>query len=137
MTQTTDTTADPAEATDKEREASAVSDASVRVVERYVAAYNAHDAVDIVAVHHPDVRIIDGDVLKLEGRDEIYEKVFALQFGNDGWLEVISRVHAGNWVVDTQIMHHTGRGDLRIPVAYRVIDGQIDRVIYLDPEGRD
>jgi hypothetical protein len=110
------------------------STSAVEVVERYVRAYNNHDAATMEAIHAEDVKLMDGDEVRVDGRQKLMDLVFANQFANEGRIEVLSRILSGNWIIDQQVMYGTARGDLRIAVAYRVRNGRIDLAVYLDPE---
>jgi hypothetical protein len=104
----------------------------VEVVERQLAAYNAHDLDGFVACYTDGIVIIDGEGNRiLDGVDVLrahYGSMFAQH--PEVHAEIESRTRAGAWVVDEEKVARGGR-ILHILVAYRIGDGLINRVVML------
>ncbi|MFI8932347.1 nuclear transport factor 2 family protein [Streptomyces sp. NPDC053474] len=101
------------------------------VVDRQLAAYNAHDIDAFTATYTEDVVIHQRDGSELRGREilrERYEGQFARARCR---AEIVGRLTEGDWVVDHEIAHGLGEGPLRVLVAYHLRDGLIDRVDFL------
>jgi hypothetical protein len=101
------------------------------VVERQLAAYNAHDIDAFAATYAPDVVVRRRDGGELRGRDALREQ-YTGQFAQRRCrAEIVGRLTEGEWVVDHEVAHGLGDGPVRVLVAYRVRDGLIDRVDFL------
>lgn len=103
----------------------------IDVVERQLAAYNAHDLDAFSATYAEDVRIARRDGSELHGRAQLRE-AYAGQFAQGRCrAEIAGRLAEGDWVVDHEIAHGVADSPVRVLVAYRVRDGLIDRVEFL------
>ncbi|RJL32226.1 nuclear transport factor 2 family protein [Bailinhaonella thermotolerans] len=103
----------------------------VDVVERQLAAYNAHDLEGFAATYAEDVRIERRDGAVIEGRAglrEAYEDQFA-----EGRCraEIVGRLTEGDWVIDHEVAHDVAEEPVRVLVAYRVRGGLIDLVRFM------
>ncbi|MGP4103411.1 nuclear transport factor 2 family protein [Nonomuraea sp. KM90] len=100
------------------------------IVERQLAAYNAHDLDAFAATYADDVRISRANGGEIRGRTQLRE-VYARLFAQRRYkAEVVGRLAEGDWVVDHEITHGADTS-VRVLVAYRVRDGLIDRVDFL------
>lgn len=103
----------------------------VKVVERQLAAYNAHDLDAFAATYAHDVRVERREGAILKGRDALVA-AYADQFSKGHChAEIVSRLIEGAWVVDHEVAHGIADDPVRVLVAYRVRDGLIDRVHFL------
>jgi hypothetical protein len=65
---------------------------AVEVIEQYLTAYNNHDAAALGKIHHERVKLMDGDEVRVDGRQKLMDLVFASQFANDGRIELLPRL---------------------------------------------
>ncbi|MCX5205542.1 nuclear transport factor 2 family protein [Streptomyces sp. NBC_00237] len=101
------------------------------VVDRQLAAYNAHDIDAFAATYAPDVVVHRRDGSELHGREALREQ-YTGQFAQRRCrAEIVGRLAEGDWVVDHEVAHGLGEEPVRVLVAYRVRDGLIDRVEFL------
>ncbi|MFB9368312.1 nuclear transport factor 2 family protein [Kitasatospora sp. NPDC001664] len=101
------------------------------VVERQLAAYNAHDIDAFTATYaeHVVVNRRTGD--PLHGHEAL-RAVYAPQFAAGRCrAEILGRLTEGPWVVDHELAHGVAAEPVRVLVAYHVRDGLIDRVDFL------
>ncbi|HEV7934360.1 MAG TPA: nuclear transport factor 2 family protein [Actinomadura sp.] len=104
---------------------------SVTVVERQIAAYNAHDLEGFAATYARHVEIDRRDGTSLRGRDEV-RTAYAPQFAAGRCrAEILGRLVQGEWVVDHEIAHGLSDDPVRVLVAYRIRDRLIDKVRFL------
>lgn len=109
----------------------------VELAERQLAAYNAADLDAFCACYHPEVRMLSGEDLELEGREAFRER-YADMFGRGGFgATVPERLSLGDHCVDDErwwrLDPETGeRSEGRILVRYRLRDGLIGQVQFLD-----
>lgn len=102
-----------------------------KVVERQLAAFNAHNLEDFAATYAPTVRYERREGAILRGRDAIIAAHADLFSTGRCRAETVSRLVEGSWVVDHEITHGIADDPVRALVAYRVRDGLIDRVHFL------
>lgn len=102
-----------------------------KVVERQLAAFNAHNLEDFAATYAPTVRYERREGAILRGRDAIIAAHADLFNAGRCRAETVSRLVEGSWVVDHEITHGIAADPVRALVAYRVRDGLIDRVHFL------
>ncbi|SDM60846.1 nuclear transport factor 2 family protein [Allokutzneria albata] len=101
------------------------------VVDRQLAAYNAHDLEAFLATYAEDVHLALHEGQSIRGRDEmrgLYAEQFAQRLCR---AEVVGRLIERGWVVDHEVAHGLDDEPRRVLVAYRVRDGLIDRVRFL------
>ncbi|MFJ9517940.1 nuclear transport factor 2 family protein [Kitasatospora sp. NPDC101801] len=102
------------------------------VVERQLTAYNNHDLDAFVATYAEDVTVHRADGNRLEGRQALRDR-YAGQFAVGRCrAEIAGRFSEGNRVVDHEIAHGLADQPVRLLVVYRVRDGLIDRVDFLN-----
>jgi hypothetical protein len=100
-------------------------------VERQLTAYNAHDLDAFVSCFAEDVVVAspDGSV-QMAGHVQMRAQ-YATLFGHrDVHAEVVTRVRAGDWVVDHERVTRPGMS-LEVLVAYEVSGNRITRMITL------
>ncbi|MFB9905471.1 nuclear transport factor 2 family protein [Allokutzneria oryzae] len=101
------------------------------VVDRQLAAYNAHDLEGFLATYAEDVHLAAHGGRTIKGREEM-RGLYAEQFAQKQCrAEVVGRLMERGWVVDHEVAHGLGGEPRRVLVAYRVRDGLIDRVEFL------
>ena len=101
------------------------------VIDRQLAAYNAHDA-DAFAAHYADDVVVDdadGNVT-IEGRADLRAAYAALFASSpEVHVKIVKRIVIGAHVIDEELLTGREGGDVRAVVVYRVgADGLIDRV---------
>lgn len=101
-------------------------------VQAQLDAYNAGDIDAFVAAYSPDVAITDSTGRAImSGLDTIREEYGALfDDSPDVHAEIVGRVTAGAWTVDHERVSR-GEETREVLVAYRVVDGLINRVVML------
>ncbi|WP_018353124.1 nuclear transport factor 2 family protein [Longispora albida] len=110
---------------------SPVTQTPAEVVERQLAAYNAHDLEAFAGCYAEETRIDYPDGSVIQGRDAVRE-AYAAQFAEGRCrAEIAGRLTEGGWVVDHEVAHGLAEEPVRLLVAYRVTDGLIDRVRFL------
>ena len=108
-----------------------MGDSPELVVERQIAAYNAHDLEAFLATYAEDVRIERNTGEVTVGREAMsgrYGQIFAAGLCR---AEITARICQGEWVVDHETAHGLGPEPVRVIVAYRVRGGAIDRVRFM------
>ncbi|WP_035795030.1 nuclear transport factor 2 family protein [Kitasatospora mediocidica] len=101
------------------------------VVEQQLAAYNSHDLDAFVATYAEDV-VVHRRKGDLRGRQALRD-TYAGQFAEGRCrAEIVGRLSEGDWVVDHEVAHGLADEPVRVLVAYRVRDGLIDRVDFLN-----
>ncbi|MGW1376925.1 nuclear transport factor 2 family protein [Streptomyces sp. NPDC002446] len=101
------------------------------VVERQLAAYNAHDLDAFAATYAEDASVSRRDGSELHGRKALRE-AYGPQFAEGRCrAEIVGRLTEGEWVVDHEIAHGIADDPIRILVTYRVRNGLIDQVNFL------
>lgn len=103
-------------------------------VQTQVDAYNARDVERFVACYSPDAETFryPFEHSELAGADAIRERYARLfEAEPDLRCEIRGRVRAGRWTVDEEYVTRSD-GPLHCLVAYRVTEGLIDRVLFLD-----
>ncbi|WP_405021117.1 nuclear transport factor 2 family protein [Kitasatospora sp. NBC_00070] len=102
------------------------------VVEQQLAAYNSHDLDAFVATYTEDVTVHRANGDRLQGRQALRDR-YAGQFAEGRCrAEIVGRLSEGDRVVDHEIAHGLADEPVRLLVAYRVRDGLIDRVDFLN-----
>jgi len=100
------------------------------VVERQLAAYNAHDLEAFLATYAEDVQLERGGevFVGLEAMRARYGPIFA---AGRCRAEISGRMRQGEWIVDHETAYGLGPEPVRVLVAYRVRGGVIDRVRFM------
>lgn len=102
-----------------------------KVVERQLAAYNAHDLDAFAATYARHARIERREGAVIRGRDALMAAYADLFSTARCRAETVARLIEGSWVVDRSIAHGIADDPIKILVAYRVREGLIDRVHFL------
>lgn len=101
-------------------------------VRRQVDAYNAHDVEAFLACYSDDVVVRHGDGRVLMPDKSAMRAAYTEFFGQhpDVRAEVVSRLAAGPWIVDEELVTLAG-GEMRALVGYEVSDQLIRTVVML------
>ncbi|HYB53610.1 MAG TPA: nuclear transport factor 2 family protein [Thermoanaerobaculia bacterium] len=111
--------------------------AAFETVERYVRAYNKHDAESIAALVDPDLRVqrLGEEKPTVSGRDGLRE-FFRAQFREHpkASMKVVRRMELGVWVVtEDRTTLDPGEAAHEALTVYEVGDGFIRRLWYMEP----
>lgn len=100
------------------------------VVERQLAAYNAHDLEAFLATYAEDVELERGDevFVGIEAMRARYGPIFA---AGRCRAVISARMRQGEWIVDHETAYGLGPEPVEVLVAYRVRGGVIDRVRFM------
>ncbi len=101
------------------------------LVERQVAAYNAHDVERFVACYAEDVVIEDGHGhVSVRGRDQLRERYTTFfTAAPEVKAEIVSRIRVGSYVIDEERVTGHPTGSLHAALIYRLSsDGLIEHV---------
>ncbi|MFF7633180.1 nuclear transport factor 2 family protein [Kitasatospora sp. NPDC008050] len=102
------------------------------VVEQQLTAYNNHDIDAFVATYAEDVTVNRANGSQLQGRPALRDTYAGLFAKGSCRAEIVGRLTEGDWVVDHEIARGITDEPLRVLVAYRVREGLIDRVDFLN-----
>jgi hypothetical protein len=108
-----------------------MADSPELVVERQIAAYNAHDLTAFLATYAEDVQIERDNGEVSVGRETVAERYRRLFAEGRCHAEISARMCQGEWVVDHETAYGLGSEPVRVIVAYRVRGGVIDRVRFM------
>lgn len=101
------------------------------VVDRQLAAYNAHDLDAFLATYAADVEVEGRDGGTTTGLSAVAARYGDLFAQGRCRAEISARVCEGAWVVDRETAHGLGDEPITVLVAYRVRNGLIDRVRFM------
>lgn len=101
------------------------------VVERQIAAYNAHDLEAFLATYAEDVQFERGNGEVSVGRETMASRYGELFAAGRCRAEITARMRQGEWIVDHETAYGLGPEPVRVIVAYRVRGGVIDRVRFM------
>lgn len=100
-------------------------------VERQLAAYNGYDIDAFVSCFAEDVVVAGPDgSIQMEGHAQMRAQYAPLFEHRDVQAEIVTRVRAGNWVVDHERVTRPGLS-LEVLVAYELSGDRIIRMITL------
>lgn len=105
----------------------------VQVIERQLAAYNAHDIEGFCATYAEDVVIhnITSSEPVLAGKRALRER-YSERFSNaELGASIEARVVSGDFVIDREVVSGLPGGETRVGVVYQVSEGLISRVWFL------
>lgn len=105
---------------------------AAQVVAREHAAYDAHDLEAFLALYSPTARLQLADGTVKTGRRELREYYRPLFEAGRCKAEVTARLTVGGWVVDQKIDHGSNHGPRPLIALYRVQDGAIAEVRFLE-----
>ena len=116
-----------------------LENATLRIVDLQLAAYNHRDIATFAATYHDDVEIrtMSGGLL-YRGKDKLIEQ-YGAKFAALTWLQATSlkRIVTGNYLVDDELAQSCS-GDpnlidnsIQVGVVYEVLDGLIKSVLFL------